>query len=533
MHISRVRARRFKGFHDLTIEIPNTPRLVVMCGPNGLGKSSVFDALRLWHGAHGSGEGWNIDESYHRKTGDSVIELASMVEVDFAEKAPSPDPRKLIYVRSAYRHEPEFQIHAIQRSGDILVGPKSRRMIDSETKVSDNYLRLVAATFADVFSGKRDSMSVGELRDSHIGRVRGAMTKLFPDLELQGPGDPIGGGTFYFRKSGRPAFHYKNLSGGEKAAFDLVLDLVIKSVAYDDTVFCLDEPELHLNTRLQGPLLELLLELTPASGQLWVATHSIGMMRKAQDLSAGDPSQVAFIDVEGHDFDQAITLTPVRPSRDFWTRVLRVALDDLADLVAPDRIVLCEGRPAGPANLAKAEFDARCYRQIFAEEFPRTDFVSVGNAIDVSLDRVELGRTIQTLISGTRVVRVVDRDLRSEQEIQDLKASGTRVLSRRHLESYLLDDEVVRAVCLSVDRSEKTDEVLAAREKALANSVSRGNDSDDMKSAAGEFYVAARQILALTGAGSTTEAFLADTLAPLLRPGMSPYSALRTDLFGA
>jgi hypothetical protein len=456
-----------------------------------------------------------------------------MVEVEFAETPLPPDQRNLIYVRSAYRHEPDFQTNPIQRSGEVLGAPKSNRMIDSETKVSDNYQRIVCATFDDVFSGKRDSMSVGALRDSHIGRVRDAMLKLFPDLELQGPGDPIGGGTFYFKKSGHPAFHYNNLSGGEKAAFDLVLDLVVKSVAYDDTVFCVDEPELHLNTRLQGELLGALLELTPAVGQLWIATHSIGMMRKAQDLWTADPTQVALLDFEGRDFDQAVTLTPIQPNRDFWTRVLRVALGDLADLVAPDCVVLCEGRPAGAMNVARAEFDARCYRRIFTQECPRTDFVSVGNAFDVSQDRVELGRTIQTLVSGTRVIRVVDRDLRSSHEIQDLRASGIRVLNRRHLESYLLDDEVLRALCTSACKPEKISKVLAARDKTLADSVGRGNDSDDMKSAAGEFYVACRQILALTGAGSTTEAFLADTLAPLVRPGMSAYEALKGDIFGA
>jgi predicted ATPase len=533
MHISRVRARGFKRFHDLTIEIPNAPRLVVMCGPNGLGKSSVFDALRLWHGGHRSDEGWREDASYHRKTGEPAIQVNQMVEVDFVEGQMSGDPRKLIYVRTAYRHEPDFQTNAIQRAGEVLAAPRAYRMIDSETKVSDNYQRLVAATFDDVFSGRRDAMSVGELRDSHIGLARDAMLRLFPELELQGPGDPIGGGTFYFRKSGRAAFHYKNLSGGEKAAFDLVLDLVIKTTAYDDTVFCLDEPELHLNTRLQGPLLQLLLDLTPATGQLWIATHSIGMMRKAQDLFEQNPSDVAFLDVEGQDFDQAVTLTPVPPSREFWNRVLKVALDDLADLVAPDRVVLCEGRPLDAANVAKAEFDARCYRRIFASDFPRTDFVSVGNALDVLQDRVELGRAIQTLVSGTVVVRVVDRDLRSEQELQDLQKTGTRVLTRRQLESYLLDRDVIQALCESVGHPEKCPDVLAALDKAVSKSVGRGNDHDDMKSAAGEFYVAARQMLALTSAGSTTEAFLADTLAPLLKPGMPAYSQLRSDLFGA
>lgn len=503
-----------------------------MAGPNGSGKSSLIDAIRLWHGGHGSGEGWFIDDAYHRKAGEEAIQATQMVEVEFVEEIHPAVARKLIYARSAYRHEPDFSTSAIQRSGDLLDAPRSRRMIDTEAKVSDNYQRLVSATLDDLFVGAHDAETVAQLREKHVGRVRDAVLRLFPHLELQGPGDPLSGGTFFFRKGNQPEFHYKNLSGGEKAGFDLILDLVMKRVAYDNTIFFVDEPELHLNTRVQAALLEVLLELTPEGGQLWVATHSIGMMRKAQELASTEPTSVAFLDFEGHDFNGAVTLTPIQPDREFWARALETALGDLAALVAPDRVVLCEGRPAGGTNTAKAEFDARCYRRIFAVEFARTDFVSVGNAADVATDRVELGRTIQTIVSGTEVVKVVDRDLRSEQEIQDLITTGTRVLTRRHLESYLLDPEVVDALCEQAGRAELRDQAREALAAALSASVARGNAHDDIKSAAGEFYVQVRQMLGLVGAGSTTEAFLADTMAGLIKPGMAVYEQLRVDVLG-
>ncbi len=530
MHISRIQLRSFKRFHDLTIEIPGSPKLVVLCGPNGIGKSSLIDALRLWHGGHGSGEGWFIDETYHRKSGEAPVGTGELISVDFVEPAPV-DPRKLIYARSAYRHEPDFQSSSITRQGEIFAAPKSRKMIDSESKVSDNYLRLVSTTLDELYRGDHDAELVGDLRDRHIGRVREVMLALFPDLELKGPGDPMGGGTFFFSKAGQAEFHYKNLSGGEKAAFDLVLDLAIKAATYDDTVLIIDEPELHMNPRLQAGLLDQLLLLTSAGGQLWIATHSIGMMRKAQEIWTNRPTDVAFLDFEGHDFDAVVSMTPAEPTRAFWDHVFQVALGDLADLVAPDRVVLCEGRVAGGTNVAKAEFDARCYRRIFGREFPRTDFISVGNAADVHTDRLEVGRTIQTLLTGTTVVRVVDRDNRSNEEVRDLQAAGTRVLSRRHLEAFLLDDEVLEAFVASVGAPERLPDALRLRAQAINASVARGNDADDIKSATGEFYVSLRQELGLTGTGSNAEAFLADTLAPLLQPGQTVYAELRGDLF--
>lgn len=532
MHIRRLHFRGFKRFHDLTVEIPGEPRLVVMAGPNGSGKSSLIDAVRLWHGGHGSGEGWFVQDDYHRKAGEEVIQVQQMVEVDFVVDANPESTRKLIYARSAYRHEPDFSTSSIQRSGDLLDAPRSQRMIETESKVSDNYQRLISATLDDLFVGGHDAETVAELRERHIGRVRDSVRELFPYLELQGPGDPLSGGTFFFRKGDQPEFHYKNLSGGEKAGFDLILDLVMKRVAYDDTIFFIDEPELHLNTRVQAALLEVLLNLTPAEGQLWVATHSIGMMRKAAELDRAQPGSVVFLDFEDHDFNVPVTLVPVQPDRAFWTRALETALGDLALLVAPDRVVLCEGRPVGAMNTAKAEFDARCYRQIFAAEFPRTDFVSVGNAAEVSTDRVELGRTIQTIVTGTELVRVVDRDLRSDQEIQDLLATGTRVLGRRHLESYLLDGEVIDALCERAGHADLSSEARQAFADAVGASVHRGNAPDDVKSAAGEFCVRVRQLLALTFAGSTAEAFLADTMAGLIKPDMAVYVQLRHDVLG-
>lgn len=456
--------------------------------------------------------------------------MQEMVEVEFLEPMPA-DARKLVYARSAYRHEPDFSQTTISRTGDVFDAPRAVRMIDPESKVSDNYRRLVSATMDDVFLGRTDALTGKQIREQRIGGIRDALLQLFPDLELQGPGDPLNGGTFFFRKGGKEQFHYKNLSGGEKAAFDLLLDLVIATTGYDDTVFCIDEPELHISTRTQGALLDALLRLLPANGQLWIATHSIGMLRAAHRMHAASPDSVAFVDFEDRAAEGAVVLAPTPPDRKFWARVFTVALDELAELVAPDCIVLCEGRPDGPGAGGASEFDARCYRQIFANEFPRTDFVSVGNASDVKNDRLELGRTIQTLVAGTRVVRLIDRDMRTHGEVDELQKQGVRVLPRRHLESFLLDEELIGSLADQHGQAEKSDVLLRARAEAIAESVAKGSDKDNMKDAAGYFYVKARRILSLTGGGSTTSAFLADTMAPLLKPGTRAYAELRDAIF--
>ncbi|MGD1055869.1 MAG: ATP-binding protein, partial [Solirubrobacteraceae bacterium] len=528
-------AQKFRRFSDLTIELDGSPKLVVLAGPNGVGKSSLFDALKLWHGLRG-GSGWTAGDDYWIKGGQGKID-GTQVAIEFQEDTPPEGTdafRKAIYIRTAYRNDPDFAIQQIQRLGSVLNDNNSaataKRLIDNDVRVSDNYQRMVALTLEDVYGGQRDGEKVSAVRERYIGEIRGALQRLFPDLILNGPGDPLGGGTFYFGKGVEKNFLYKNLSGGEKAAFDLLLDMVIKKQAYDDTVYCIDEPDTHLNTRVQGVLLQELVNQVNDDSQLWIATHSIGMMRVAREMQRADPGSVAFIDFQGHDFDQAITLQPVRPDRKFWSATLDVALGDLADLIAPAHVVLCEGDPAS-RNPAKAEFDARCYRTIFGDAMADTEFLSVGSSLEVIDDHRGVGRAISTIVSGTKVVRVVDRDNRSTQEVEDARAAGIRVLSRRHLEAFLLDDEVLEALCKSLGKVSDAPAVLALKPPATAASVARGNDPDDIKSAAGDIFNGVRKILETPQLGNTTEAFLSDTMAPLLVPGMTVYEDLKKDLF--
>jgi hypothetical protein len=403
--------------------------------------------------------------------------------------------------------------------------------------VSENYQRMVMLTLDSVFdTAIPDTTSKGELRDRLIGAVAAALRRVFPDLELTGVG-AIGAGTeqqgsFYFKKGASDGFLYKNLSAGEKATFDLLLDIVVKREYFDDTIWCIDEPEVHLNTRVQATLLQVILELLPDSCQLWLASHSIGFMKAAWDLAQADPSKVAFLDLDGCNFDEPVVVEPVVADRAFWTRTLDVALGDLATLLAPSEVVLCEGRPPTNERDTTAEFDAACYRRIFATTHPNVDFLSVGNAADVSADRLEVGRTIQTIATGTKVTRVRDRDDLNADEVKQLQRDNVRVLSRRHIEAFLLDDELLRKLCEELGNLGAVDDVLAIKRRAIAEAPSRGIEADNMKKFAGRIYVDVRKRLAIRSGGSTWQAFAKSTLAPLITPELVVFAELERDVFG-
>ena len=209
---------------------------------------------------------------------------------------------------------------------------------------------------------------------------------------LQSEGGKVGleDGTFRFTKGTSRGFPFKNLSGGEKAAFDLILDLVVSKRAYDNTLFCVDEPESHMHAGLQAELLSVLYDLIPENCQLLLATHSIGMMRRARDIEAKNPGSVVFLDFENCDFDQPQTIEPVNtPSRAFWERTYKVALGDLAALVAPSQVVICEGEPLTGQHTENKGLDATAtsaYSRASSRRLSLFQWETIGKSLETSGD---------------------------------------------------------------------------------------------------------------------------------------------------
>ncbi|KAI94318.1 hypothetical protein T281_11680, partial [Rhodomicrobium udaipurense JA643] len=206
--------------------------------------------------------------------------------------------------------------------------------------------------------------------------------------------------------------------------------------------------------------------------------------------------------------------------------------DDLASLVAPRQVIICEGNPAGPVPGKNAEHDAQVYGKIFADEFPDVTFISAGSSKEVSGDFLGLAAALPKVAAGMQVTRLIDHDDHAPADVNAFNEKGVIVLTRRHLESYLYDDEVLTALCSSEGKLDDAPSVIAAKEKALSDSSRRGNPNDDIKSAAGTIYTETKRILGLVRSGNDQMSFARNTLVPLIKPGMSVYAELRRDIFG-
>ena len=534
MRLKSAQIKKFKRFVDLTIHnLSSDAKLIVLLGPNGCGKSSLFDAFqRRLKVDQFFGMSEELMRYYRRTTSEAVTEHDE-VALEFHGSNPTSevDLKKSIYIRSAYRHDPSFQNTTIRQVPDVLDRHAVLRLLDTDKTVENNYQRIIWRLLSKVTT---PGLRTDDIIKDAIGDLQKSMKRIFGDIHLDALVSAQHTGTFTFTKRQSRNFLYENLSAGEKAAFDLLLDVIVNKAAFNDSLYCIDEPEAHLSTKLQGKLLKELYRLVPGNSQLWLATHSIGMVRTAQEIRAKHPKHVVFLDMgfrphgEQRDYDKPQTIEPTDPDHDFWSRHYTVALDDMSALLAPDHIVLCEGFSEGddPA------LDESCYNKIFAREFPGTRFVSVGPATKVEKRIGDLLPFLKKIVSATSIVRFRDRDALTPDEIKDKQAGDVRVMSEyRNIESMLLSDGVLSRLCDSLCRADRFDAIQTARDDALARAGVQ-HASDDLKPAAQAVHHAARIELQLPRAGETKHGFMRDVLAPLVTADTSEYKKLRDDIFG-
>ena len=152
---------------------------------------------------------------YHGKAGSPPRgQFRDDVNLEFYEPLPE-EKKKVIYVRSAYRNDPEFQIQHLERTGDLLSENRVSRMIDNDAAVARNFRRLASQVFEDIFNPEDGSVTLDQFTEQLIGDIKTAFSKLFPNVELNSLGNPLEDGTFRFTKE-RAEVSRSKISLGEK-----------------------------------------------------------------------------------------------------------------------------------------------------------------------------------------------------------------------------------------------------------------------------------------------------------------------------
>jgi len=533
MKIKSIKLNRFKRFSNLTIsEIPETAKLIVLVGPNGSGKTSLFEAFNHWYKLNA---GWGLDSQDYIDKKDRDISngnpwFKDKVQIEFFnnEQMNQQQVRGKFYFRTAYRNEPDFTAASLNRQNNPTENMKLANLMQNDLTVSENYQRLVAQTLAGVYDPANNSKSVGSLREELIGKIKDSLSAVFDDLNLSSIGDPLVNGSFYFEKGLSKDFHYKNLSAGEKSVFDLLLDMIMKSSYFVDAVFCIDEPEAHMHTRLQSKVLKELYNLTPRNSQLWIATHSIGMLKEAEDIEERNPGSVIFLDFNNRDFDLTENIKPSKIDKAIWDKFFDLAFADFSKLIAPQRIVFCEGDSQGRKN---KDFDAQVYGKIFEQKYHDTKFISIGSSTEIEDIENQSVKIVSNILKSSEILKFIDRDDKSNEEIQELFRNGVKTSKRRHLESYVFDDEIIYKLCEAEKKIGLYQDCIDVKNKSIQESIARENPKDDIKSASGNIYTGLKRILELTQCGNNKSAFIRDTMASLITEDTNIYKELESEIF--
>ena len=139
----------------------------------------------------------------------------------------------------------------------------------------------------------------------------------------------------------------------------------------------------------------------------------MGMLKKAKELEAKNPNSVVFLDFSDRDFDSSVVMTPSTVDSTLWRKFLDLSFGDLANLIAPETVVFCEG---GIEKGKRQNFDATIYRTIFTNNHPLTEFVSIGSCSDVEDPNNTSMRIVNALLSHSHIIKLVDRDDKSDKE---------------------------------------------------------------------------------------------------------------------
>ena len=378
MHISKIQLTDFKRFSDLTIDLSDTqspPKLVLLIGANGSGKSSLFDAFN-----------WIADEKkshllppvptfaltnvYHNfdkaekihvipSFGDNYRYKANKkpnVSIDFGNQIKLQTfwendqkvifrnnekfPKNLFYGRSAFRQSPRLTKNSLTSINILDDIDRPNYFIDADNRFENDVSLWLESVLEEVFGNDFDAQN---LKERLILPINNALIRIFGEdnstsLKLVSVLPPSNGRPTQINfEKGESAFGYDLLSSGEKEIFGILLNLLVRRASFQDTIYFIDELDVHLNTSLQYALLKEITEnWIPENCQFWTATHSLGFIQYAR----GSENAV-ILDFDQLDFDLPQTIFP-QPKENLEVYEIAVPKDMLSEIFKDKLLTFCE-----------------------------------------------------------------------------------------------------------------------------------------------------------------------------------------------
>ena len=466
MHISKIQLTDFKRFSDLTIDLSNIqspPKLVLLIGANGSGKSSIFDAFNwiahykkmilapadMWLQIVPIDEPPSIQENslktYFGKANkepkisisfdeDLLIENSWDSDDNILFKDIEKTSSDLFYGRSALRQAPRLNKNPFGSMKVLDDADRPAFYIDAENRLGNDVSTLLK-------SGQN-------IEESFVLPLNNAFKNIFGEndltsLKLIGVSSKEGEAPIQiiFEK-GQSTFDYNLLSSGEKEIFGILLNLLVRRESFQNTIYFIDELDVHLNTSLQYALLKEITEnWIPESCQLWAATHSLGFIKYARESE-----NAVILDFDRLDFDLPQIIIP-QAKETLEVFEIAVPKEVVFQIFDGKQIILCENKDDDLYNLLNLE---------------NKIFVGVQNKDEV----------FRNIKSNPNYFGLIDRDYLTDNEINTLQARYPNlfILDFYNFENYVYHPENIKEVLADFD-TETYKQSLAEQKKSQFNTI--------------------------------------------------------------
>ena len=190
MRIKKIELKEFKRFDDLTIDLGEEPKkIIAVVGPNGCGKSSIFDAFeektKDFRNYGDEGASFFSKAMYYTDETQRKNSYSRNVSVKITPENGNIT-RKSFYIRTAYRFTSKFNVEQLAALPTIFESrdePISSISID--TRLEANYKRLLGAAYSEFFDGAKTGEAV---RTEFMGQVNTILNKIL-DIEISDLGN--------------------------------------------------------------------------------------------------------------------------------------------------------------------------------------------------------------------------------------------------------------------------------------------------------------------------------------------------------
>jgi predicted ATPase len=453
MKIIGIEIENFKSIKKLNLK--NIPNLVVIAGPNGVGKTSILEAIRFVKSRLYPYHYQELQQSQNPEYMNNLIRNGEKKAKILLEIAPTTEQEKKIigedkkatigleydngswnniatihcgeifrppqegsentiieYV-SAYRTYPEgkAQLEVGQQNSDFFLSSRLGLNPQKFVKLKQTILSIYADDHLIESSDKRFPEIV-ELIKKLIGREiivkfkRGAVGEIFVKNE---------DGTL----------DLDSLSSGEREI--LMTYFTLHTLKMSHSVILFDEPELHLHPSSQKAAFNYIQDMAKTGNQVFITTHSSEIISLTPDES--------LFHLRKHDDNQLVNIKDENDKLLLYEKLGSSKFN----FIAYDKTVFVEGST-----------DKNILSKIHVNDYNMKFEVFNGGA--------HMTPEILEIISNLgRVAMIKDRDFYSDEEIENMIKKAPKKLffwSRREIENFILDSPVLFEIYSTIGKNE-------------------------------------------------------------------------------